>query len=67
MFIPTIIAETVVPTIIVGRVVPTIIVLTAYYWKSCVQESFVAVMIDGTTGSALRGCNVMIVIGGVTD
>ena len=38
MIVPTMIVRTIVPTIIVGTAVPTIIVLTAYYWKSRVQD-----------------------------
>ena len=39
MFVSTIFVGTVVPTMIVGTAVPTITVLTAYYWKSCVNSS----------------------------
>ena len=40
IIVPAIIAGTFIPPMIVGTAVPTItiIVLTAYYWKSCVQQ-----------------------------
>ena len=41
IFVPAIIFGTIVPTKIVGTTVPTIIVETAYYWKSCCQETVV--------------------------
>ena len=37
--VPTKIVGTLVPTKIVGTAVQTIIVLTAYFWKSCQQDS----------------------------